>query len=279
MKPYLEHLLTNAADSVQAQGLVREYLQVRVLESLQRAGAFLCLSFHGGTSLRILYDLPRYSEDLDFSLDGSPAAYDFDKFLKAIKRQFTAENYQVEVRTQRSQPVVNKAFVRFSGLLHEFGLSPHKNEVIAIRIDVDTRPPGSAVSESTVLTRHVPLHLRHHDPASLLAGKLMAAFSRDYIKGRDWFDVWWYLEQPDWPAPNFTYLNHGLRQAGYPEALTPENWKSALGGRVRALNWATVFRDVEPFIRGANRGSEFSQERLLELLSPPGSVSQPNAHP
>ena len=67
MKPYLENLLKTASDSEQGQALVREYLQARILEILQQSGAFLCLSFHGGTSLRFLYDIPRYSEDLDFS--------------------------------------------------------------------------------------------------------------------------------------------------------------------------------------------------------------------
>ena len=67
MKPYLEHLLKTASDSEQGQALVREYLQARILEILQQSGAFLCLSFHGGTSLRFLYDIPCYSEDLDFS--------------------------------------------------------------------------------------------------------------------------------------------------------------------------------------------------------------------
>jgi len=267
MKPYLEHLLKDASDSEQRRGLVREYLQARMLECLQQAGAFLCLSFHGGTSLRFLYDLPRYSEDLDFSLDRLQETYDFVKYLNMIKTQFSAENYQVEVRTQRDQPVVNKAFVRFRGLLFELGLSPHADEVIAIKLEVDTRPPDFAKAESTVLTRHVALHLRHHDQASLFAGKLMALLSREYIKGRDWFDLWWYLEQTDWPLPNFAYLNRGLQQAGVQETLTEKNWKPILRARLQALNWENVFRDVEPFIIGLDQLSGFNQEHLIELLN------------
>lgn len=267
MKPYLEHLLKAASDSEMGRGLVREYLQARMLECLQQAGAFLCLSFHGGTSLRFLYDIPRYSEDLDFSLDRLQETYDFVKYLSVIKNQFTAENYQVEVRTQRNQPVVNQAFVRFRGLLFEFGLSPYADEVIAIKLEVDTRPPDFAIAESTVLTRHVALHLRHHDQASLLAGKLMAVLSREYTKGRDWFDLWWYLEQTDWPLPNFAYLNRGLQQAGIREELTEKNWKQVLRFRVQSLKWETVFRDVEPFIIGLNQLPGFNLERLITLLN------------
>jgi predicted nucleotidyltransferase component of viral defense system len=61
---------------------VREYLQARILQSLQRAGAMQTLAFHGGTSLRFLYDIPRYSEDLDFALELHPQTYDWGKLSK-----------------------------------------------------------------------------------------------------------------------------------------------------------------------------------------------------
>jgi hypothetical protein len=43
------------------RNLLREYLQARILAELQRAGAMLSLAFQGGTALRFLYGLPRYS--------------------------------------------------------------------------------------------------------------------------------------------------------------------------------------------------------------------------
>lgn len=69
MKAYLRTLITSAQTNLEAIHLVREYLQARSLQSLQRAGAMQTLAFHGGTSLRFLYDIPRYSEDLDFALE------------------------------------------------------------------------------------------------------------------------------------------------------------------------------------------------------------------
>ncbi|HFQ94392.1 MAG TPA: hypothetical protein ENK32_10310, partial [Anaerolineae bacterium] len=176
MKPYLRQQLEGAPDMVLGLPIVREYLQARILESLQQAGAFVCLAFHGGTSLRFLYNIPRYSEDLDFALELHPEQFDFPAYLTTIQRNLTAENYQVEVRLPRQQPVVHKAFIRFPGLLYELGLSPHKDQVFAIKIEVDTNPPPGAVCETTILKRHVDLHLRHHDRASLFAGKLQAVF-------------------------------------------------------------------------------------------------------
>jgi predicted nucleotidyltransferase component of viral defense system len=67
MKAYLQKLCQDAETPLVAQHLAREYLQARILQSLQRAGAMQFLAFHGGTALRFLYEIPRYSEDLDFA--------------------------------------------------------------------------------------------------------------------------------------------------------------------------------------------------------------------
>lgn len=268
MKPYLQSQLNGVTDLTIGLPIVREYLQARILEGLQQAGAFFCLSFHGGTSLRFLYHIPRYSEDLDFALESQPERYDFTSYLTTIQKRLTAENYVVEVRAKKEQTAVNKAFIRFPGLLYEMGLSPHKTQVIAIKLEVDTHPPSGALSETTLLQRHVALHLRHHDPASLLAGKLQAVLNRIYTKGRDWYDLWWYLSQPDWPSPNFDYLNSGLRQveSSLP-TLTEANWKPILRARAEALNWKDVLNDAASFIIDLDKQSDFNKERLLQLLA------------
>jgi predicted nucleotidyltransferase component of viral defense system len=70
MKEYLASLVKQTATPIEGKNLVREYMQARILQSLQRAGAMIPLAFHGGTALRFLYASQRYSEDLDFSLEG-----------------------------------------------------------------------------------------------------------------------------------------------------------------------------------------------------------------
>jgi hypothetical protein len=85
--------------------------------------------------------------------------------------------------------VVHSAFVRFAGLLYELDLSPHRDEVLAVKIEVDTNPPVGAVLATTVIRRHVILHLQHHDRSSLLAGKLHAILQRPTLKGRDMYDL------------------------------------------------------------------------------------------
>ena len=67
-----EELLTQARqepDIVERTNVAREYLQRQILASLAGSGGFQSLAFVGGTCLRFLHDLRRYSEGLDFSVE------------------------------------------------------------------------------------------------------------------------------------------------------------------------------------------------------------------
>jgi len=154
------------------------------------------LAFHGGTALRFLYAIPRYSEDLDFALERPGTSYDFRAYLRAIQAEFEMEGYQVGIKLN-DRKTVNSAIVRFNNLLYEFGLSAQRDEELAVKIEVDTNPPTGAWLETTLVRRHVTLCLQHHDRAPLLAGKLHALFRRRYVKGRDLYDLMWYLSDPD----------------------------------------------------------------------------------
>jgi predicted nucleotidyltransferase component of viral defense system len=177
MKAYLRNLCVNADTPLIAQHLVREYLQARILQSLQRVGAMQSIAFHGGTALRFLYEIPRYSEDLDFTLERAVTSYDFRKYLHQIEQDFTPEAYALDFKVS-DKGIVQKAFVRFRGLLYELGLSAHKSEVLAVKLEIDTNPPAGAILAATPLKRYVALNLQHHDRASLFAGKLHAVLQR-----------------------------------------------------------------------------------------------------
>lgn len=266
MKAYIEQLLRTVADPIAGRNLVREYLQVRILESLQRAGAMVPLAFQGGTALRFLYAIPRFSEDLDFALERSPSSYDFRAYLRAIQVEFEKEGYQVGIKLN-DRKTVNSAFVRFNNLLNEFGLSAQRDEVLAVKIEVDTNPPAGAGLDTTLIRRHVTLRLQHHDRASLLAGKLHALFQRRYVKGRDLYDLMWYLSDPDWPAPNLTLLQNALQQTGW-DGTTPneQNWRDILCQRLRNIDWKKSVADVKPFLERSNEVALLTQENFEKLL-------------
>lgn len=268
MKSYLATLVSGAASAVNGRNLAREYLQARILASLQRTGAMIPLAFHGGTALRFLYGIPRYSEDLDFALERPARGYDFQAYLHAVRRDFIEEGYTVEVQSNERR-VVHSAFVRFPGLLYELDLTPHRDQVLAVKIEVDTNPPAGAGLGTSIVRRHVILHLQHHDKASLLAGKLHAILARPFLKGRDLYDLLWYLSDPGWPAPNLELLRNALRQTGW-EAELPEGktWRQLVRKRIEAVDWPQVLRDVRPFLEGQEQMALLTALNLERLLTP-----------
>jgi len=266
MKSYLIAQIKALPSPVQGRNVAREYLQARILGLLQRAGAMIPLAFHGGTALRFLYGSARYSEDLDFALEHATDQYDFRAYLQAIQREFEAEGYEVSIKLN-DRRVVHSAFVRFPGLLYELELSPHPSQVLAVKLEVDTHPPAGARLATTVVRRHVTLQLQHHDRTSLLAGKLHALLQREYVKGRDLYDLLWYLSDPTWPAPNLTLLNNALEQTGWTgEPLAMENWRAVVRQRVTGLPWERVVADVRPFLEQASEAAILTQENLLRVL-------------
>jgi len=266
MKAYLSELVHAAPTPLLARNIAREYLQAQILAALQRAGAMLTLAFHGGTALRFLYGSERYSEDLDFALERAQEAYDFRAYLQVIKAGLTAQGYTVTLKVN-DRKVVHSAFVRFPGLLYELGLSPHRDETLAVKIEVDTNPPVGAGLETTIVRRYVTLHLQHHDRASLLAGKLHAILQRPYLKGRDLYDLVWYLSDPSWPLPNLTLLNNALQQTGWTgPPLTERNWRAAICRRLQHLDWSRVAEDVRPFLPATQATALLTPETVGKVL-------------
>ena len=164
-----------------------------------------------------------------------------------MRSELAPEGYRIELKVN-DQKTVHSAFVRFPGLPYELGLTNQPTQVLAIKIEVDTNPPAGAQLATTVVRRFVLLQLQHHDQASLLAGKLHAILQRKFTKGRDVFDLLWYLSDPDWPPPNLAMLNDALQQTGWPgPALTPANWRPIILQRLDNLDWNVIQSDVTPF--------------------------------
>lgn len=140
MKEELREIVGRAGDPALAVNFAREYLQARILLALQESGAMIPLAFQGGTALRFLFRLPRFSEDLDFALE-RPERADFDLTRAADRLQahLRREGYEPSAKL-RTRTTVQSVMVTFTGLLHDLRLSPHRSQRIAIRIEVDTPP-------------------------------------------------------------------------------------------------------------------------------------------
>jgi hypothetical protein len=273
--------LRDAGRGPSARSLAREFLQATILAALQRAGAMVPLAFQGGTALRFLYSIRRYSEDLDFALERPRGGYDFRAYLEAVRADLRREGYQVDLARVSDQRAVHSAFVRFPGLLHDLGLSGHREEALAVKLKVDARPPAGAGLETTVVRRHLLLRIQHHDRASLLAGKLHAILQRPYPKGRDFYDLIWYLSDRAWPAPNLVLLNNALAQTGWTSSpLGETTWVAAVRRRLRAVRWDLLKADVGPMLETPDDRALLTRETITRLLDQrlplaPASASRP----
>ncbi|TAG31671.1 MAG: nucleotidyl transferase AbiEii/AbiGii toxin family protein [Sphingobacteriia bacterium] len=219
-------MLKQWLESYQAQSIgetnnaMREILQEIALAGLYRAGFYKHAAFYGGTALRIFYGLPRFSEDLDFSLLAKDPSFKLKPFLNAVIDEFSSLGLQVSIIEKKKsiESAVDSAFLKTDTIWKEIKLEQSFPELqlgtipsIKIKIEVDTMPPKDFETESKLLVKPFSFYVNTFTLPCLFAGKLHALLFRKWknrVKGRDWFDLEWYIKK-DIPL-NF---NHFVQRA------------------------------------------------------------------
>jgi hypothetical protein len=132
---------------------------------------------------------------------------------------------------------------------------------------LDTNPPAGAEFETSIVRRHCLLNLLHYDKSSLLAGKLHALLSRKYVKGRDVYDLMWYLSDRTWPSPNLIFLNNALTQSHWQgEIINADNWRQNIIEVLSEYDWGKVIADIRPFVEKQRDLEMLTKEALTKLL-------------
>lgn len=236
-------LARRVADPGLRLNFLREYLQSCTLRSLHESRAFENLSFVGGTALRYLHSLPRFSEDLDLSLE-SPDRYEPLAWIGKIKRDLRLMGFECSVSWNDSK-TVNTGWIRVPRILRECGLAGRDEQNLTIKLEIDTAPPAGARLETSLVNRHFMFALRHHDLASLLAGKINAILTRPFDKGRDWYDLSWYLSHRPPVEPNPGLLRNALAQTGTAYA---DDWRLSVRERMAVADFEKIRSDIAPFL-------------------------------
>lgn len=266
MKDYVLNLASKKTGYNAKLNVMREYLQAYLLRIFHEQGLFRTTAFVGGTALRFLYDLPRFSEDLDFSLGKSAKNYSFVNLIKKVKEEFVLAGYDVSV-SYNDKKIVQHAFIKFQGLMHEAGISPMKSQNFSIKIEIDTNPPAGAVLTTAVVNKHFPISFLTYDTSSLFAGKIHAIMSRKYTKGRDFFDLGWYLSKWKELSPNFTLLKNAFLQDGLKTGLpTAGTWRKCLYDVTSKTDWLKVTKDVSSFLENESDLKIFTKPNVLNLI-------------
>lgn len=246
---------------------LREYLQHLILREMFELNWLSELVFHGGTALRIIHDLNRFSEDLDFHLEHKDKDYSITSKLSKLQKKLELNGYKIEISSSSEGNVKNPAIKFAGGLLKEAGLSPHENQKLNIKLEIDINPPMGFTTDTTLINEYFPVALNHHDKSSFITGKCHAILQREWAKGRDFFDLLFYLNKWEGVEPNFIYLNNALKQTGFEETrITQENWRKAMLERVKEISWSTVEEDVRPFLLNEEDLKVFSKKFLIKEL-------------
>ena len=188
MKDQALEIIRKEPTDLSRRNRLREYLQHVLLRQLFEMELLPKWIFHGGTALRILHGLARFSEDLDFHLSEPSEDYGLGSRVHNLAALLERQGYTVGLKLRTKSPV-QVCTVQFVGLLYECDLSAHPEQKLNITVQIDTNPPpGFGVGQSGV-DLFFPYAVSHHDRPSFVAGKLHAILQRGFTKGRDFYDL------------------------------------------------------------------------------------------
>ncbi len=259
---------------------LREILQQIALLGLWRSKFFEHAAFYGGTALRILYGLDRYSEDLDFSLLKPNQEFSLVAYGKALGRELDGFGFEVafEPRARSKGSAIESAFLKANTLRQMItitagaGLTPqfHAKAALKIRLEVDTDPPGGFETESRAVLLPIPFAVRVYSLPDLFAGKMHALLCRRWksrVKGRDWYDLVWYIGHH--PLLRLGHLEARMRQSGDwigSDRLTRADVLGRLRTVVEALDVNQIRQEADRFIRDKAPLGLWSREFFMEIL-------------
>ena len=243
--------------------MLREYLQELILSLIDKSKEGVSLAFVGGTALRILYDLPRFSEDLDFCLVKSDK-FGFSDLLQFLKRELTLRGFNV-VLTKKEAGTVKNSYIKFQDLLFPLGLTSQKNQVLSIKLEIDTSPPSGYGLQQSVINKSFLISLQHYDKPSLFAGKCHALLCRKYAKGRDYFDLLWFIGNKI--TPNYTLLENAYYQTENKQIKFDfKEVARALKETVSQADFAKIKSDISPFLLDHDQIKLFNRDYFLDVI-------------
>ena len=249
------------------ENALKEIMQEIALLGLWRVKFYEHALFYGGSSLRILYGLTRYSEDLDFSLLTPDLNFDLSKYYSAIVAELEGFGFDVEVKIKNKSvdSQIDSAFVKAGTRINFIRIRVperllmrlHSNQIMKIKIKVDLNPPGNHGVEVKNIFRPIPFQVKTMPLSDLFAGKIHAIFARKWktrVKGRDYYDYIWYLGRKS--ALNLKHLEARLLQSGHLSGpLTTDICQAMLTRKFQELDVENAKIDIAPFLNDREKAT------------------------
>lgn len=282
MKTTIEQIVksynTSTIDEIKA--IVREIVQSIVLIGLSRSDFFKKASFYGGTALRIFYDLNRYSEDLDFTLNCVNPNFSIEPYIDKIKEVALSYGLDLEIVTKNKkvETPIESAFAKLNTyqtfislkLNNKIISSLHKDEIIKVKFEIDRNPALGFKTESKWLDIPEFAQVIVLDEPSLFSGKLHAILCRNYknnVKGRDYYDFLFYIQKR--VKPNMTYLKNKLIETKKIDESTDFNintLKAMLKAQFEMVDFNQIKNDAMRFVLKNEDLSFYSKELFIQMV-------------
>jgi len=228
---------------------LREELQYLILYTLYAKMRYP-VYFMGGTKLRLSYKINRFSEDIDLALDKADLNFPSEKFFSDITKEFSEKitGFQLHSKLSTNRNVI-KIMLSFGQILFDLGISPLQSQAIKIKIELDINPPDNAKYEKKTYRSSAGDYLiSTYDLSTGFAGKLAAVLFREYQKGRDYYDLQWYLQHKPTIYPNLDYLNANSLQQHEKSFENVSEVLIAVTKKVKKLDLALMRKDLERFV-------------------------------
>lgn len=257
---------------------LRDVIQKICLLGLWRGGFFEYAAFYGGTALRMMYGLDRFSEDLDFSLLEVKHDFKLGDYISSVRNELAAWNISAEVSlSEKPESNVESAFIKANtlkslienkvpqGLLSRL----HKDEVSRVKFEIDPNPPCPFDYEFRYLLEPIPFSVCTMSQPDLFAGKMHAVLARGWvnrIKGRDWYDLIWFVRNK--MPLKLSHLEARLKQSGHLQKsviLSEDKFRQLLRERIISVDFTQAKQDVLSFIPNPASLQNWSKEFFLDL--------------
>lgn len=257
---------------------LRETMQEITLAGLSRTNFYEKAAFYGGTALRIFHKLDRFSEDLDFSLLKKDPGFSIEPYFNPIINEFEALGLSVSIkeRTKKIDSAIDSAFLKSETIWKTLILDEipsyqgvKLNKSVKIKIEVDRDPPLGFKTEEKLLLQPYSFYVNCLAPPDLFAGKLHALLFRKWknrVKGRDWFDFEWYIQQG---IP--LHLEHFLIRAQesgdwHEDQISKKQVKELLTDKIDTVSFHQAKEDVVRFIQKSDRLTIWSPKYFHDLI-------------
>lgn len=268
-------------DNTQRENAIKEIVQEIVLSGLSRGGFFEKAVFYGGTCLRILYGLDRFSEDLDFALVKKDASFNLEDYFPYVKKELISYGLDMEIVKKdknKEENDIQSAFVKGNTQVLFLSFFPNdeeinninKNQAIKIKFEIDTDNPEGGVVVSKYRLLPAPYEIKAFDEPTLFAGKIHAILCREYknrVKGRDYYDYLFYCGKET--KINLLYLENKLKNSGFlkqNETLTIKRLKQMLKDKFASVDFALAKKDVVSFVNNPDSLLFWNKELFLSTL-------------